>query len=341
MTGILHRRAVLAVAAATLAAVTVVLVYLAVRAQVRAVTVPLEKLSIALPILPHTAMVHIAEIQGYFTEEGLAVTMLPSSYGVAAIGELTRSTADIAVAGDVPFVIAVMNGDDLGIVANLAAVTDDNVIIARRDHGIAAAADLSGKTIGVSFGSGSSYFLRAYLIRNKLSPDSIALVDLPPDRIVQSLTEGKIDAVATRQPISFGVQSALGANAVTFSGGKDFQATIVMVGRTGFLNAHASAIEKLARAMLKAEGFMHAHPEDTLRLVATWLKADAGMLQKTWGHFEFKVAMPQVQLVALEDEARWAMSRGYAPRGPVPNFLPHLYLAALTAAWPERVTVLR
>ena len=34
------------------------------------------------------------------------------------------------------------------------------------------------------------------------------------------------------------------------------------------------------------------------------------------------------------------MARGYAHKGPVPNFLPHLYPDALLAVRPERVTVL-
>jgi hypothetical protein len=42
-----------------------------------------------------------------------------------------------------------------------------------------------------------------------------------------------------------------------------------------------------------------------------------------------------------EDEARRAMVRGYSPKGPVPDFLPHVYLDALLAVEPERVTVLR
>ena len=51
--------------------------------------------------------------------------------------------------------------------------------------------------------------------------------------------------------------------------------------------------------------------------------------------------MHQSQLITLEDEARWAMARGYVDKGPVPNFLPHLHLDALLAVQPERVTVVR
>jgi len=53
------------------------------------------------------------------------------------------------------------------------------------------------------------------------------------------------------------------------------------------------------------------------------------------------VDLLQSQLITMEDEARWAMARGYVAKGPVPNFLPNLYLDALLAVRPERVTVVR
>ena len=94
------------------------------------------------------------------------------------------------------------------------------------------------------------------------------------------------------------------------------------------------------RALLKAEEFMRLHPEATLHLVAEWLKIDTGALRPTWKQFDFRINLLQSHLITLEDEARWAMARGYTAKGSVPNFLPHLYLDALLAVRPERVTVL-
>ena len=113
------------------------------------------------------------------------------------------------------------------------------------------------------------------------------------------------------------------------------------IGRSDFLKGHSKAIEKLVRAMLKAEQFNRAQPEEALNLVAAWLKIDVDALRPTWKQFDFRVNLLQSHLITLEDEARWAMARGYAAKGPVPNFLPHLYLDALLAVQPERVTVLR
>jgi len=99
-------------------------------------------------------------------------------------------------------------------------------------------------------------------------------------------------------------------------------------------------VQKLVRALLKAEAFNRADPQRAQAVFAERLKVDPRALQG-WQDLDFHVDLRQSQLVTLEDEARWAMARGYADARAVPNFLPHLYLDALLAVQPERVTVVR
>lgn len=339
MIGALKGRAFQAGAAALLAVIVLVLGYLNARGAPPARSFPADNLSIALGVLPHTALVHVAAAMGYFAEEGLVVTILPVSHGVAAIGNVVEGKADLALAAEVPFVISVMKGNALGMFASLAGVSNDQAIIARRDHGIAEPRDLAGKRIGVTFGASGSYFLWAFLVRHKLSPDSVVLVDLPPGRIVEALAGGSVDAVATWQPIWLHAQAALGGNAVSFTQPDEYR--MLAIGRSDFLRGHPDAIRKFVRATLKAEQYMRSRPEETLGIAAEWLRIDAAAVRRTWKQFDFRVELLQSQLINLEDEARWAMARGYVAKGPVPNFLPHLYLDALLAVQPERVTVLR
>jgi NitT/TauT family transport system substrate-binding protein len=91
--------------------------------------------------------------------------------------------------------------------------------------------------------------------------------------------------------------------------------------------------------MLQAEAFNNAQPQQALALLAERLKIDPKALQPGWQDLDLRVDLLQSQLITLEDEARWAMAQGYAPKGAVPNFLPHLYLDALLAVKPDRVTV--
>jgi NitT/TauT family transport system substrate-binding protein len=213
-------------------------------------------------------------------------------------------------------------------------------VVARHDRGIGAPSDLAGKRIGVTFGTNGEYFLWAFLIRHKLAPDSITLVDVPPGRMVQQLASGTIDAISTWEPVRSEAHAALGDNARTFTGADAYAASQVVVGQSELLKARSGAIERLIRALLKAEAFNRSAPQQAFALVADQLKLDARTLSASgWKDFQLKVDLRQSQLVTLEDEARWAMARGYADQGPVPNFLPHLHLDALLAVQPERVTV--
>ncbi|MEP6873356.1 MAG: NrtA/SsuA/CpmA family ABC transporter substrate-binding protein [Burkholderiales bacterium] len=303
-------------------------------------TAPAETLRIALGLTPDAALLHIAAAKGYFTEEGLTVTLAPVSHGKVALDLLAQGGADLASAADVPFVISVLKGQRLGIAAAVVSVPNEMAVVARRDRGIAAPHDLSGKRVGVTFGTNGEYFLWAFLIRHKLSPDSITLVDLPPGRMARELKSGTIDAVSTWEPVRSEAHAALGDDAQTFIGPDAYTATQVVVGRSEFLNARHGAIERLMRALLKAEAFNRSEPQQALVLVADQLKLDPNtLLASGWKDFRLKVDLRQSQLVTLEDEARWAIARGYADKGPIPNFLPNLYLDALLAVQPERVTV--
>jgi NitT/TauT family transport system substrate-binding protein len=93
--------------------------------------------------------------------------------------------------------------------------------------------------------------------------------------------------------------------------------------------------------MLKAEQFMRSHPEETQILTAEWLEIDVVALRPTWKQFDFRINLLQSLLTTMEEEAHWAVARGYVEKGPTPNFLPNLYLDALLAVRPERVTVIR
>lgn len=335
------RRRVWMLAAAAFAAAALVLGYLGWKTLSPPPAPSIEKLNLALGTLPQSGLIHIAAAKGFFAGEGLEVTLVPVSDGKAGIDLVLAGKADIAMAAEVPFVLAVMKGGALSIAANMLDNPDGHAVIARRDRGIAAAADLAGKKLGISFGTSGEYFLWAFLIRNKLAPDSVTLVDLPPGQLAPALAQGTIDAAATWQPHALDAQAALGKNAVTFAPSDVYTQLNVLVARSDFLKQRRSAIEKLLRALLKAEQLTHAQPAESLALVAAWLARDAEALRPLWKSLRFRIEMQQSDLITLEDQVRWAMARGIVEHGPAPNFLSHLHLDALLAVMPERVTVIR
>jgi ABC-type nitrate/sulfonate/bicarbonate transport system substrate-binding protein len=300
---------------------------------------PTEKLSLALSSTQHAALLHIAAAKGFFAEEGLDVTVVPVSHGKAALELLAQGKVDLAAAAEVPFVISVLQGEPFGIAASMLGVSTEMAVVARRDRGIAAPKDLVGKKVGVTLGTSGEYFLWAFLIRHKLPPDGVTMVSLTPGQMAQALARGTVDATSTWQPIRLDTETALGGNAVSFTAPTAYTVTHVVVGRNEYLQGHASALRKLVRALLKAEQFNRSTPDQALAVVAERLKLDAAALRPSWQDLNFRVNLLQSHLVTLEDQARWAIVRGHAQHKTVPNFLSHLYLDALLAERPDRVTV--
>jgi ABC-type nitrate/sulfonate/bicarbonate transport system substrate-binding protein len=298
-------------------------------------------LTLALPTTPHGALLYIAAVRGFLAEEGLAVAIVPAIHGREAVDLLSRGKADLAMAAEVVFVLAAMKDPTLAIAANTFNSTRDLAVVSGRSRGILGPRDFAGKRIGVTTGTAGEYFLWAFLIRNKLSVDSVTVVDTPPGRLAQDLASGMVDAVATWQPNVLAAQAALGADAVTYYGADAYTETFNLIGKRPFMQAHSGAMEKLMRAMLKAERYYRADSEAALRLVATRLEVGVERLRPGWAVFDFRVEMAQSQIIALEDVARWAIAKGYSEPGPVPNFLPQLFFDPLLAVDPARVTVVR
>lgn len=298
-------------------------------------------LRIALPLVPHAGLIHLASARGFFRDQGLEVTLLPQIHGKAALAELLRGRADLAAVADVPVVIEVLKGAPLSIVAAVANASNESAVLGRIDHGVRKPGDLQGRRVGVTLGTSGEYFLWAFLVRNRVAPQSLQLLDLPPDRLIESLRNGLVDAVAAWQPVRHEAELAFGDAIVSLPAPDAYAQSYVLVGLRDGVQARQQELRRVLRALLEAEALGHAEPRQAKALLAGLFKLSPETLDPSWRDMSFEVEQQQAQLVTLEDVATWAMARGYAPAQPMPNFLSHIALDPLLAVSPERVTVVR
>lgn len=301
----------------------------------------LSKLRIATPLVPHSGLLHLASARGFFRDQGLDVALLPQMHGKAALAELLQGRADLAVAADVPVVVEVLKGAPLGIIASVASASNELAVLGRVDRGIHGPGDLRGRRVGATLGTIGEYFLWAFLVRHRIAPQSLQLVDLPPAQLIDSLRSGLVDGVAAWQPVRHEAELAFGDAIVSLHAPDAYAQRFVVVGLREYLQAQPQDLRRLLRALTEAETFAHADPRQARATLAGLLRLSPGTLDPSWRDMTFAVEQQQAQLVTLEDVATWAMARGYAPAQPMPNFLAHLSLDALLALDPARVTVVR
>jgi len=287
-----------------------------------------------------TGLVFVAQVKGYFANEGLNVTLQPYTTGKSALDAALAGRAALATVADIPIMFAVTKGQPVSIVATISTVERDPGIIGRKDKGVLTLASLNGKRIGVTLGTSGHFVLDAFLIRQKLSTDDVTLRDLQPEELAEALVKGDVDAVATWEPYLGSLRTQLGANGTIFYSEGIYELPFNIAGTRDYVVSHPETIKKLLRALVRAERFHKDEPDAARKIIAGAINVSLENLKELWPTYRFNVTLDQSLLLTLEDETRWAIKNQLTARPDIPNYLNYLYLDGLEAVKPESVTVI-
>ena len=288
----------------------------------------------------YSSSVWIAENKGYFREQGLNVKIKEFDSGRTALRSmLSEEGIDIVTAAQTPVVFNSFTRNDYAIVGGIAYSENDFGLLARRDRGISAAANLKGKTVGMTAGSSGHFFLGLFMAYSQMRVSDVKIIDMEPPRLSQALIEGQVDAIATWEPHIYEARKVLGDKAMFLPSQGIYRADLYCVARKDFIRNHSEALKRFLRAIEKAEGFIRKNNKEAMEIVAQRLKLDKGMLQETWDNLEFALFLDQSILTSLEDEARWAIKNMLTDATRVPNYLDYLHTDALKAVKPEAVSI--
>jgi NitT/TauT family transport system substrate-binding protein len=287
-----------------------------------------------------TGLVFIAQMKGYFANEGLNVTLQPYTTGKSALDAALVGRADLATVADIPIMFAVTKGQPVSIVATISTVEKDPGIIGRKDKGVLTLASLNGKRIGVTLGTSAHFVLETFLIRQKLSTDDVTLRDMQPQEFSDAMAKGEVDAIATWEPYLGSLRTQLGANGTVVYSEGIYELPFTIAGARDYVVSHPEAIKKLLRALVRAERFYKDEPEAGRKIIAGAINVSLENLQEVWPTYRLNVALNQSLLLTLEDETRWAIKKQLTAGPDMPNYLNYLYLDGLKAVKPESVTVI-
>jgi ABC-type nitrate/sulfonate/bicarbonate transport system substrate-binding protein len=183
-----------------------------------AAAAPPEKAEISLGILPiaDVAPVFIAIDQGFFADEGLTVSTEFTQGGAATIPALASGDLDIGFGAYPSFFNAVSQDLPLKIIseANRPAPLFAG-LYSMPDSGIAAVADMAGKTIAVNtLNNVVQLAVEAQLVDAGMSLDDVTLVEIPFPDMVATLERGDVDVIAVVEPFGTIARTTLNATLV-------------------------------------------------------------------------------------------------------------------------------
>lgn len=298
--------------------------------------------SITLGYTPSEAasLVYIAQERGFFTANGVEIINKYYGTGTAAMEALLKGELDIAGMSEIPFISKVFEKQGVSVYANLDKL-QYVYLIAHKDRGIGAAADLKGKRIGLPRGTIADFYLGRYLELNGMSVQDLTLVETAPATAMGAITTGRVDGVVVWNPFAYQIRKQMGDRAVLLRLQSSQPAFALAVARNDWLAGHRALLIRSLKAIVQAEQYVMNHPAEARAIVQKRLNYDTAFMESVWAENQFSLSLDQSLIAAMEDEARWMIKNNLAAGKTVPDFGNYIYVDALKAIKPEAVKIIR
>lgn len=303
---------------------------------------PIDKIILGSTPAYYSLLILVAQEQGYFDENGLDVTLNLSEIGSEALNKLRQGKIDFATSSEFGFVNESLKegSENLRIIASLAKSFSTKVV-ARRDHGIQKPADLKGKRVGIWRDSPLDFSFNRYLIFQGISPEEITFINLSYNQSLEAILKGEIDATILFDIRLFKALKQLGANAVSWYGRSTQDFYWLLVGKAEFIVTKPDVVERLLIALLEAQEFVRNHPHEAEVVYIRHWKYDSEFVQFVREMSTFEISLDQSLIVVMEDEADWRIKSSRTWKKKIPNYLRHIYMAALDRVKPTANTIYR
>ncbi|WP_332878698.1 ABC transporter substrate-binding protein [Massilia sp. S19_KUP03_FR1] len=297
-------------------------------------------MTIAVPRQLSSGAVFVARDHGHFDARSIAVNVRSYTLGKQALQAVLDDQADLALVADVPFMLASQRGAPIAAIATVYASRQVMALVGRRDRGITALGDISGRHVGTVRGTNAEYFLDLMIGTGRMPSGPPAIVQLQPDQVASALSEGEVDAVTAGTPMLANILHEQGNNAVVMRLPDLYVYRSLLVGKRSFIEAHPEAVRSALQAMAAAVGDIQQQPGQAASLIAAAVGLRPQQLKASFRPEDFALSLDQTLLLSLDDQTRWAVRKGLIAAGTVPNYLDALDPRPLAAVAPAAVTII-
>ena len=211
------------------------------------------------------AYVYVAKELGYFEEAGLDVTINPGSGTVAVMQLIAAGTADFGPGDAATAFIAIAN-EGLELKA-VAAVQQNTLaaVIALESSGIAAPADLAGRTFADAAGSTNRILLPAYAAAAGFDDSTIEFVAAAPPDLPRLLASKTVDFIGQFVVGRSLIETAAGEPAVILPY-SDYLPDLygnLIIARSEMIAEQPELVEAFVGALMRGLQYSIDHPEET------------------------------------------------------------------------------
>ncbi len=234
-----------------------------------------------IPLGRHAAW-YAALAEGYFKDEGLDVSIIPSQGTAQVIQAVESGTANIGFV-DVPgLVIARSNGSKIKMVAVIYGKAPYAIFSLSTGANVTAPKQLEGLSLGSGAGSFTPKILQGFMVQSGLDPTKLAISNVAPPARAATLLSGQIPA------IEFFIMAKPGLEAGAKASNAELRTLLPadhglelysngIAATEDYIERHPDVLKRFVRAALKGWKFAIANPdkaaEDQIKYIPT-LKPD-------------------------------------------------------------------
>lgn len=254
-------------------------------------------------------LLYFAQNEGYFRDEEIDVSIPTFESGELAGSELINRRYDLAVMTDFNFANLLATNEktaDLRILASIATL-DNYKILSRKHSDIATPADLIGKKIGVSGGSLGEFFLEQFLGRNGLNINSLEIIYDNPGKLIELITEKRIDAVIVGEPYVYKIRQIFNFDINSWPAQNGTKPHFLLVSRKSWLESHKDEARKILRALIRAEETTLSENKKAKVFFQQRSSYSNQYTELVLLNYEFAVTLSSKIISMLEDYNKWTV----------------------------------
>ncbi len=228
----------------------------------------LTKVVFSLDFIPlgRHAPWYAAIAEGFFKQEGLDVSIIPSQGGAQVIQNVVSGTANLGFMGVPEVAIARSTGAKLKMVSIIYQKQPIAVFSLQSGANVTAPKQLEGLTLASGSGSFTPKILQGFMVGKGLDPNKLHVTDIAPPARPGALITKKVPSIETfimgrpgLEQAAEGVQEKLQTFIPANDGLRLYSNGIGVTEE--YLSQHPQAVRGFVRAALKGWKFAFDHPE--------------------------------------------------------------------------------
>ncbi|UZX03111.1 ABC transporter substrate-binding protein [Arthrobacter sp. CDRTa11] len=259
--------------------------------------------------------------QGFFAEEGLNVTTVPSGTGAGGVTGLINGEIQVALGGLSGTITAASQNIPVVFVSGGIADAESPegpwyATLVSPDSGIKSFKDLEGKTVAInSLNCCWDFWTRESVIADGGDDSKLKLVQLPFAQQATALASGQVDAITTQQPFAKQAELegfvSIGDPAAIAYGDPENGNTNYFMAKS-FVDDNPGVVERWRAALQKSTDYAKANP-DKVREAAISMVSLNPDLVKAAPVPNFVVELDRN---AIEKETGWLLKYGVIQNAP-------------------------